>query len=445
MDNIFDTIVAIITPIAYGAVGIIRISGDKSFEIAKKIFSRKFEENKIKVGYIIDDDGKKLDEAVLLAFKNPKSYTGEDVIEIQTHGNPVILNKVLELILKNGARLAQKGEFTKRAFLNGRIDLTQAESVLDVIQSKSDKSAKSAMLGLSGHLKKEINEIKDDLKNLYSKIIASIDFPEDVKDVSKKETQNVSNSSIEKINKLIQDSNSHNFIKDGVSVCLIGKPNVGKSSLFNALLNYSRAIVTNIAGTTRDTIKETLNLEGYPVNFVDTAGIRDKNNADKVEKIGIENSIKEIEISNIVLFLFENNPSEIDESLISLAKDKKVIFIKTKSDINTQNPYKDALEISSKTGFNIETLKNKIVEFIKQMSPDDNIYFINKRQQDCLIKAKEALLNVLKTIEEDMLTDIADLIAMDLKSAILAFEEISGEVFEDNILDNIFSNFCIGK
>lgn len=445
MDNIFDTICAIITPIAYGAVGIIRISGEDSFNIAREIFSKEIKINSYTYGHILDEDNSIIDEVILLAFKGPRSYTAEDVIEIQTHGNPSILNKILNLIIKKGARLAQRGEFTKRAFLNKRLDLTQAESILDIIEAKSEKSAKNALIGLGGYLKTEINELKEELKILYSRLIASIDFPEDVANVNNEDIKHTCSKTIEKIDKIIQNSNSYNYLKDGIKAALIGAPNVGKSSLFNALLNYSRAIVTDIAGTTRDTITESINFNGYIVNFTDTAGIRDKDKADTVEKIGIENSIKEIEASNIVLFLFENSTDEIDEKLIELAHDKKTIFLKTKADIKKGQTPQNAIEISSKTGFNLDILKEEIVKYIKTIIPDDTSYSVNKRQLSCLIKAKESLANVINSINNELLLDGADLYAMDMKQAILTFEEMSGEVFEDNILDNIFENFCIGK
>ncbi len=445
MNNIFDTICAIITPIAYGAVGIIRISGENSFKIAKEIFSKEIKIGSYTYGHILDEDSSIIDEVILLAFKGPKSYTAEDVIEIQTHGNPSILNAILNLIIKKGARLADRGEFTKRAFLNKRLDLTQAESILDIIEAKSEKSAKNALMGLNGYLKKEIEELKEELKTLYSKLIASIDFPEDVAEVEKTSIETLCSKTIDKIDEIIQNSNSYNYLKDGIKAALIGAPNVGKSSLFNALLNYSRAIVTDIAGTTRDTITESINFNGYIVNFTDTAGIRDKTKADTVEKIGIENSIKEIEASDIILFLFENSIDEIDKNLIELAKNKKTIFLKTKADIKFGTKQSGIIEISSKTGFNLDILKNEIVEHIKTIVPNDTSYSVNKRQLSCLIRAKESLNNVLKSINEDILLDGADLYAIDLKQAILAFEEMSGEVFEDSILDNIFDNFCIGK
>lgn len=442
MENNFDTIVAIITPLSQGAVGIIRISGDSAFKIASEIFSNKIIDRKICYGHILDNNKNKLDEVILLPFMAPKSYTGEDVIEIQTHGSIVIINEILELIISKGARIAQRGEFTKRAFLNHRIDLSQAEAVLDVIQAKSAKSASNSLSNLEGYLSKKIQEIKSSLIEVYSKLIASIDFPEDVKEVDKNYIVSMCNDNILKIDEILSNSKSHNFIRDGFNIALIGKPNVGKSSLFNALLNYSRAIVTEIAGTTRDTIKETLNLDGYLVNIVDTAGIRKKEEADTVEKIGIENSLNEIEVSDIILFLFENSKDEIDEKLLNMAQNKTKIFVKTKADLAQTNP-DDAIEISSKTGLNIDKLKSLIIDKIKTLIPNDTTYTTNKRQQTCLIKAKESLNNALLTSQNEM--DCSDLLAYDLKDSILALDEITGAVLTDTILDDIFSNFCIGK
>ena len=442
MENNFDTICATLTPQALSAVGIIRISGDKAIKVAKSIFSKEIKPKCINYGYILDENNNKLDEVILLPFLAPHSYTGEDVVEIQTHGNPAIINSILELILSKGVRVAQKGEFTKRAFLNHRIDLSQAEAVLDVINAKSTKSAQNALNNLGGYLKEKINLIKNDLIEIYSKVIASIDFPEDVAEVDNKSIVSICNDKILQIDEILNNAKSHDFIRDGISACLIGQPNVGKSSLFNSLLNYTRAIVTNIAGTTRDTIKEAINLNGYVINFIDTAGIRDKNSADEVEKIGIDNSIEAIKQSDIVLFLYEKNISEIDTKLIELAKNKQVIFVKTKADILEKKDNVEAIEISSKSGFGIDKLKNKISSLIKNLVIDDTNYTTNKRQQTCLLRAKEALENVIKTSLEQ---DLADLYAMDLKSSILALDEITGEVLTDSILDNIFSNFCIGK
>ncbi len=444
MNNNFDTIVAIITPLALSAVGIIRISGDKAFEIAQKIFDKKIKPKMINYGHIKDGENV-LDEVILLPFKGPNSYTGEDVVEIQTHGSLVILNSVLELVLSLGARMAQKGEFTKRAFLNHRIDLSQAESVMDIIEAKSQKAAQDSLSNLGGYLKEKTNEIKNNLVELYSRLIAAIDFPEDVKEVDTKAVVSICSDNILKIEEILNNSKSHNFIRDGISACLIGKPNVGKSSLFNSLLNYQRAIVTQIEGTTRDTIKETLNLGGYLVNFIDTAGIRDKNKADLVEQIGIDNSIETIKNSQIVLFLFENSLNEIEPELIELAKDKKAIFVHTKSDLNPEI-IENTINISTKDNNSISNLKNEILKAVKELIPEETSYTTNKRQQDCFLKCLNSLKMVLKTaVEPNFFDDCADLYTLDLKQAIIELDEITGEVLTDKILDNIFENFCIGK
>ncbi len=441
MEHNFDTIVATATPLALSAIGVIRVSGTEAYNIVSSVFSKKIVPKYINHGYIVDQ-GKKIDEVILLPFVAPHSYTGEDVIEIQTHGSPSVINSILELILSKGARMAQKGEFTKRAFLNHRIDLSQAEAVIDIINSKTSKSAQNALNNLEGYLRDKINNLKNSLTDLYAKIIASIDFPEDVKEIDKETIVSICSDKITEIENILKNSKSHDFIRDGFNVCLIGKPNVGKSSLFNALLNYSRAIVTPIEGTTRDTIKETINLDGYLINLVDTAGIRDKNGVDLVEKIGIDNSISAIQASNIVLFLFENTKLEIDDKLLNNSKDKSIIYVKTKCDINDFDVDDDVIKISSTTGFGIDKLKSKILDVIKTVIPEETDYTTNKRQQYCLLSAKNSLSNIIQTSK---FTAEPDLFAMDLKSAIISLGEITGEVFTDSILEDIFSNFCIGK
>ena len=441
MENNFDTIVAISTPIALGAIGIIRLSGDRAFEIAGNIFSHKIHIGKINYGHVIDND-KIIDEVILLPFKAPKSYTGEDVIEFQTHGSPAILNNILQLILSKGARHANRGEFTKRAFLNHRIDLSQAEAVIDIINSKSSKSAQNALNNLEGYLKNKIEEIKNNLVELYSKLIATIDFPEDVAELDNNYVVSICNDNITKINNILDNSKSHDFIRDGINACLIGNPNVGKSSLFNALLNYTRAIVTPIEGTTRDTIKEAINLNGYLINFIDTAGIRDKSKADIVEQIGIEQSISAISTSQIVMFLFEKSIDEIDKNLINLAKDKNIIYIQTKADLTNNENKGDIIITSAKTGYGIDKLKKKLTDIISTIIPFDTDYTTNLRQQTCLIKARECLLNLINTSK---IENNPDLFSYDLKQAIVALGEITGEILTDEILDNIFSSFCIGK
>ena len=388
MENNFDTIVAIATPLALGAIGIIRISGDKSFLIAQKMFSKKIKPKRINYGHILDKNKKIIDEVIVLPFSSPHSYTGEDVVEIQSHGSPVILNEIMELVLEYGARPAQKGEFTKRAFLNHRIDLTQAEAVIDIIEAKNTKSASFALNNLEGVLKDKIKSIRISLFELYSRVIASVDFPEDVAEVDNKEVVSICSDNIQIIENILEASKNHNFIKDGISSALIGVPNIGKSSLFNALLNYERAIVTPIEGTTRDTIKETINIGGYSLNIIDTAGIRDKNKADTVEKIGIENSINAIEHSQIILFLVENSLDEIDKTLLDKAKNKKIIFVQTKADINTKICDR-AIKVSAINGFGLDELKGVLLSSIKELVGEETDYTTNKRHQNCLKRAKE--------------------------------------------------------
>lgn len=447
MENNFDTICAIITPIANGAVGIVRISGTDSFKIAAEIFTNKIIPRQINYGFI-ENKGKKFDEVILLPFSAPHSYTGEDVIEIQCHGSYAILNELLNLIISKGARIAQKGEFTKRAFLNNRIDLSQAEAVLDIIQSKSIKSAQNALNNLEGYLKSKIELIKNNLAELYSRIIASVDFPDDVSEVSPEDVVSTCSDNIKFIDEILNNTSAHNYIRDGISACLIGRPNVGKSSLFNAILNYNRAIVTDIAGTTRDTIKETVNIDGYLVNFVDTAGIREKESADLVEQIGIDNSIKAIDESDIVLFLFEKDKSEIDEKLKLHAKNKKILYVKTKSDLkrleptDTDNNTTDYISVSALKNDGLDELKNEIVSYIRTLVPNDTNYTTNIRQAGCLVRSKQMLEKVVDAANVGMFCDIY---SSDLKSALIALDEITGEVLTDNILDNIFDNFCIGK
>ena len=299
----FDTIAAVATPLGMGGVGVIRISGEKAFEIVEKIFSNpKFEPRKFNHGWIIDNSIK-IDEVLVLPFFAPNSYTGENVIEIQCHGGVNVVKNILNLVLKNGARMAEKGEFTKRAFLNKRLDLSQAEAVADIIHSKTSNFAKVSVKNLSGVLKEKINEIRNEIFEVLSRITAGIDFPEDVAEAEYSYLIEKFENIINEIDKVLSNANSSNILRQGVSVAIVGKPNVGKSSLFNALLNLDRAIVTDIAGTTRDVLKETLDL-GIPVTLVDTAGIRGESD-DKVEAIGIEYSKQSLAEADLVIFVYD--------------------------------------------------------------------------------------------------------------------------------------------
>lgn len=436
----FDTISAISTPIATGGVGVIRISGEKSFEIASKICTVKnYVPNVISHGWITDGD-KKVDEVLILPFKSPKSYTGEDVIEIHCHGGVNIVKKILELTISNGARMAEKGEFTKRAFLNKKIDLSQAEAVADLIHSKTKDFVITSAKNLSGVLGKKISEIHNVLFEVLSKIVAGIDFPEDVKEPEYDYLISEFNQIIDEIDKILLTANTSNVLRQGVSIVIAGRPNVGKSSLFNTLLNLERAIVTDIAGTTRDVLKETLDF-GIPVTLVDTAGIRD-DNVSKVEKIGIEYSKQSLDEADLVLFIYDSSTglTEEDEQIWELIKNKKNIRIANKSDLKDIDT--DDLKISTKTGIGIDELKEKIKNSVCDFNPETLEFSTNLRQQNCLAQAKSAMLNALDGAKRG---ELQDLISIDVKSALLALDEITGEVITDDILNNIFDNFCIGK
>ena len=442
MNYTFDTICAIATPLSKGGVGVIRVSGEDAIEIVQKIFTKKIIPKAINHGWICEND-KKIDEVIVLPFIAPHSYTGENVAEIQTHGSPVVINHILNMILDKGARLAQRGEFTKRAFLNHKMDLSQAEAVLDLINAKTQKSANSAAGSLSGLLKIKIEEIKSKISSILGKIIASLDFPQDVAEVDYEEIITEVQGAINEINDILKNAKMHNILRQGIKIAVAGRPNAGKSSLFNTLLNLKRAIVTEIEGTTRDTITETLEINGISATLIDTAGIRDKS-ADKVEKIGIEQSKSAIEEADIVLCLYDGQIGicEADEKIFNLAQDKKRIIVRTKCDMCNNQTKNNEISISSKTKEGIEELKKAIYEEITDLNPTQSEFLTNQRQQYCLKKSLEALENALNGAKSN---ELQDLISIDLKAALTNLGEISGEVITEDILSNIFENFCIGK
>ncbi len=438
-----DTISAIATPLGCGGVGIIRLSGNKAFDIVNKMFSSRVEEhNKITHGWILDNN-EYIDEVFILSFKMPKSFTGEDVIEIQCHGGVNIVKKILELTIKNGARLAQKGEFTKRAFLNRKMDLSQAEAVLDIINAKTVNFAIKSAQNLSGKLSQKIQQIRKDIFELLSVIVAAIDFPEDVKEPEYEFLIEQISNTIEVIKKILLFSNSSNIQRQGIKIAIAGRPNVGKSSLFNILLNLERAIVTEIAGTTRDIIQENIDIEGICATLIDTAGIRNSENIDKVEKIGIDYTKNCIQDSDIVLFLFDAQKGLIkeDNDIFELVSQKPYIKIASKIDL-TNKKYNDAIGVSSKTGENIEVLKQEIEKLTVKTNSDETEFITNQRQQESLSKAKASLEKALEAAQNNQ---IQDLISIDIKTALMHISEINGEVITDDILNNIFENFCIGK
>lgn len=438
----FDTIAAIATPLGTGGVGVIRISGDTSFDIIKKIYSKQnLTAGRISHGWIVDN-GKKIDEVIILPFKNPNSYTGEDVIEIHCHGGMNVVRNILNLVLKNGARTAERGEFTKRAFLNKKMDLSQAEAVADLIHAKTRNFAIQSAKNLSGVLGEKISEIKKQIFETLSKIIAGIDFPEDVAEPEYSYLISSFENSLKEIDEILSCAKTSDILRQGVKIAIVGKPNVGKSSLFNKLLNVERAIVTDIAGTTRDVIKENLDWD-VAITLIDTAGIRESDEVGKVEEIGIEYSKQSADEADLVLFIYDasRGMNDEDKAILDLIKNKTHLIIANKCDL-IQNKIENAINISVETGLGIEDLKNKIKEIVCNFSSDDTEFITNKRQQDCLEKCRESLTNALNAAK---INELQDLISIDLKSALLYLDEITGEVITDEILENIFSHFCIGK
>ena len=438
-----DTISAIATPIGNGGVSIVRLSGPNAFEIIDKMFSsQNLTAGKIYHGWVMEN-GEKLDEVIVLPFKAPNSYTGEDIIEIQCHGGVYITNKILDLTIQNGARHAEKGEYTKRAFLNRKMDLSQAEAVLDLIHARTEKFAVTSAKNLFGKLSLEVGKIRQEIVDLLSRIIAAVDFPEDVAEPEYSYLEETIENIIGKINHILSFSKSSNVYRQGIKIVLAGRPNVGKSSLFNALLNLERAIVTDIAGTTRDVIQETLDIDGIAATIIDTAGIRDDDNINKVEAIGIDYSKKYVQEADVVLFLYDLNDgfTKEDKEIFESVQSKLFIKVGTKCDL-TSNKDEESICISLKTGENLEILKQKIKTAVMSQNLTEVEFVTNQRQQKSLEETKNALINALIATQNK---EIQDLISIDVKSALMYISEVSGEVITDDILNNIFDNFCIGK
>lgn len=439
----FDTIAAIATPLGTGGVGVIRISGNESFDIAEKIFKGKpLEAGKISHGWI-EDNGTKIDEVIVLSFKNPNSYTGEDVIEIQCHGGVNVVRNILDLVLKNGARMAERGEFTKRAFLNKKMDLSQAEAVADLIHAKTQNFAIQSAKNLSGVLYRKVNEIRSKIFNSLSLIIAAIDFPEDVNEPSYDLLISQFEETVKEVDSVLACAKSSDILRQGIKVAIVGKPNVGKSSLFNKLLNAKRAIVTDIAGTTRDVLKETLDMD-VAVTLIDTAGIRNTDDVGQVEGIGIEFSKQSAEEADLILFVYDakSGLNKEDEEIYNLIKDKKHLVIANKCDLTDDRTDKNAIYISTLTNEGLDDLRKKIKNIVCDFSAEETEFITNKRQTDCLIKCRDSLTKALDAAKSQ---ELQDLISIDLKSALLFLNELTGEVITDEILNNIFDHFCIGK
>ena len=454
---LFDTIAAISTPKGEGGIGIIRISGDKSFEILDKIFKPKNPNKDLgfyQFNYGFIHDGEKvIDESMVVRMKAPKTYTCEDVVEINCHGGQFVTQKVLELVLKNGARHAEQGEFTKRAFMNGRIDLSQAEAVMDLIQGKTEKSISLSLDQLRGDLRDKINSFKKALLDITAHVNVVLDYPEEgIDDPLPIELRDNLEAVYEEATRLIESYDKGKKIKEGIKTVIVGKPNVGKSTLLNSLLREERAIVTHVAGTTRDVIEEVINIKGIPLVLVDTAGIRQTD--DIVENIGVEKSKEFIEKADLVLLVLDASRELEDEDreVINQINEnhKKVIVLFNKIDLERkidldEYNFENIVEISAQKNVGIEDMEEKIYSFIVDEKVEDSsekLIITNVRHKTALEKTKDAIRNIFETIDMGL---PMDLISVDLKEALDSLSEITGEISSEDILDHVFGNFCVGK
>jgi tRNA modification GTPase len=447
---IFDTIAAISTALGTAGISVIRITGEETISLFNPIFKGK-DLNKVKshtihYGHIINPDGSILDEVMVSVMRAPKTFTKEDTIEISTHGGILITQKVLERILSTGIRLANPGEFTERAYLNGRIDLIEAESIMDLIHAKSEEALKIATLGLSKETSKLIQNLRSKLLTIIAQIEVNIDYPEydDAIIMSKEIIAPLTENLISDITHILKESKKNQLIRDGVKTAIIGKPNVGKSSLLNALLNEERAIVTEIEGTTRDTIEAYINISGVTLKLIDTAGIRDT--IDMVEKIGVDRSMKAIHDAELVLLVLDQSKalSKEDLKLLELTKDKHRIIIANKSDLEKVLSLEEVISISTITKYGLRDLEKAILKklSLEDIEKRDFNYLSNARHISKLEEVKLSLNQVLESIKLNMPVDIY---AIDLTYAWRLLGEILGDHYQDDLLNELFSKFCLGK
>ena len=462
MQTEFDTIAAISTAPGEGAIGIVRISGDLAISIANSIYqcgTKQLEEQKthtIHYGHIVDPkSGEVYDEVMVSVLRAPKTFTREDIVEINCHGGIVAINRVLQLVLRMGARLAEPGEFTKRAFLNGRIDLSQAEAVMDLIRAKTDKSMQLAMRQLDGQLSHLIQNLRQEILNTLAQVEVNIDYPEydDVEEMTLQLLREKTQQVLQGIRALLNTASQGKILRDGLKTAIVGRPNVGKSSLLNVLLREEKAIVTDIAGTTRDTIEEYVNVRGVPLQLIDTAGIRETD--DVVEKIGVERSRKALKEADFVLLLLNQSETlqEEDIRLLETTKGMKRIILFNKTDLPSKlskediAPYAQEEEIVTTSMLNkegINQLEEKIAGYFfqGQMNERDATYLSNTRHIALLEKAEQALVEVQNGIEMEM---PVDLIQIDFTRAWDLLGEITGDSVQDELLTQLFSQFCLGK
>ena len=459
MGNLNDTIAAISTAIGEAGIAIVRMSGDDSINIIDKIFvsaskvkMAEAENRKFLYGHICDGD-KKIDEVLVVKMKGPHSYTAEDIVEIHCHGGVVSVKRILNLILSKGARLAEKGEFTKRGFLNGRIDLTQAEAVIDLIKAKTDISFDLGLNQLGGALSEVLNKLKDELVSMQALIVANIDFPdEDIEDAAYNDLLDRSNKILEKMDKLLENSKNSRLLRDGINTVILGKPNVGKSSLLNGLLKYDRAIVTDIAGTTRDVIEDYINLDGILLKISDTAGIRETE--DEVEKIGVNIAREKLKDADLVIAIFDisRDFDQDDKEILKLIENKKHIIILNKDDLE-QKISDDEIEKYFKDDYlRLSVMENESVMKVEKLIIDlffdgelqisSDTVLSNLRHINALREAKKELLEVNESLNKRV---FLDLIEVDLENVIGHISEITGTITTEDILDRVFSDFCIGK
>lgn len=492
-----DTICALSTAPGVGAIAIVRLSGPQAFSIVQKIFLPRLSGAKISsssslspsalgdwqpkshqatIGYIVQEKlgiTEPVDEVVLIPYKGPNSYTGEDMVEINCHGSPIVTREILNLALAHGARLAQAGEFTKRGFLAGRIDLTQAEAVLDLIHSKTERQSRLALSVLKGQLGEEIKAVRSKLMELLTRIVAGIDFPEEVGDLPTDDIESITHDCMARLDQLAKTSRSGRYLREGLKLAIVGRPNAGKSSLLNQMLNFERAIVTDIPGTTRDSIEEPVDVNGIPVILIDTAGVRVTEDA--VEKIGIARTSKAIEASDLVVFLLDLSQGVGEEEEVIAAKliefERPYLVVKNKVDLknrseseNQQNQQElenaevpmlknlaeakppvqpQAIEISARYGNGLELLKAAIEEWALAGSPLQELGgSLNQRQGQLCLRALESLTYLKDSVKAGLPHDC---LGTDLRQAVDALDEISGVAVTEEVITEVFANFCIGK
>lgn len=446
-----DTIAAIATPFGVGAISVIRVSGPRSLESVDKIFKgpRSFKEvdsHTVHYGKIFSESNEIIDDVLVSVFRSPNSYTGEESVEISTHGNQLICNNILERLVQQNIRLAEPGEFTKRAFINGRIDLSQAEAVIDVINSRTNASLKGARNQLDGLLSKRVDELRQMLLNSSSLIELELDFAEeDIEFVSYEKVRIEIEKIIHEVVKLLETYKIGKVLRDGVNVVFVGKPNVGKSSLLNYLVKESRAIVSHIPGTTRDVIKEEISIEGILFKLYDTAGIRITD--DEIEKEGVLRSRKAVEEADIVILISEiysDFPKELYLELLKLTEKDKIIHLVNKQDLGKRESKKNGIEVSAKTGEGISSFVSELKKrsFITDSFSEKNAVVSNLRHKTALEKSVDHLRKAIDSINRNL---SGEFISVDLRNAESALGEIIGKVTTDDILNNIFSQFCIGK